>query len=42
VPCGRYGNVLRFMPPLTIPKKYLDKASDTLLEVLRDIDYSTK
>ncbi|WP_300464667.1 aspartate aminotransferase family protein [Desulfobacula sp.] len=39
VPCGRYGNVLRFMPPLTIPKKYLDRASDALLEVLGDIHY---
>lgn len=37
VPCGRNGNVLRFMPPLTIPKKYLDKASDLLLEVLGSI-----
>jgi 4-aminobutyrate aminotransferase len=37
VPCGRYGNVLRFMPPLTTPKKYLDKASDILLEVLSGI-----
>ena len=37
LPCGRYGNVLRFMPPLTTPKKYLDKASDILLEVLSGI-----
>jgi 4-aminobutyrate aminotransferase len=37
VPCGRYGNVLRFMPPLTTPKKYLDKASDILLDVLSGI-----
>ncbi len=37
VPCGRNGNVLRFMPSLTIPKIYLDKASDILLEVLGSI-----
>lgn len=37
VPCGRNGNVLRFMPPLTTPKIYLDKASDIVLEVLSGI-----
>ena len=37
VPCGRNGNVLRFMPPLTISKKYLETASDILLGVLSGI-----
>lgn len=37
VPCGRYGNVIRFMPSLTTPKKYLDKASDILLDVLGNL-----
>lgn len=36
VPCGRNGNVLRFMPPLTTSKSYLEKASNILLEVLND------
>jgi 4-aminobutyrate aminotransferase len=33
VPCGRYGNVLRFMPSLTITKAYIEKATDILLEL---------
>ena len=37
VPCGRYGNVLRFMPSLTITRKYCEKASDTLLQIAADI-----
>jgi len=36
VPCGRYGNVLRFMPPLTITKEYLEKATDILLGVCKE------
>lgn len=37
VPCGRYGNVLRFMPPLTITREYCEKATDILLDVVKDI-----
>lgn len=36
VPCGRNGNVLRLMPPLTIPREYMFKAVDILLAVLQD------
>jgi len=35
VPCGRYHNVIRFMPPLTITKEYLEKAVDIVLDVCR-------
>ncbi len=37
VPCGRYGNVLRLMPSLTIPRAYMRRASDILVEVLSGI-----
>ena len=37
VPCGRYGNVLRFMPPLTITREYLEKATEILLDVIKDM-----
>ncbi len=37
VPCGRYGNVLRFMPPLTITRAYCEKATDILLDVISGI-----
>ena len=36
VPCGRYGNVLRLMPSLTIPRSYLDAAIDIMLAVLSE------
>lgn len=36
VPCGRYGNVLRLMPPLTITRAHLQKGVDGLLEVLTE------
>jgi 4-aminobutyrate aminotransferase len=36
VPCGRYGNVLRFMPPLTITREYVQKAVDILFEALEE------
>jgi 4-aminobutyrate aminotransferase len=36
VPCGRYHNVVRFMPPLTITKEYLEKATDILLGVCKE------
>lgn len=34
-PCGRYGNVFRFMPPLTVTRDMLMKATDILIEVLK-------
>lgn len=37
VPCGRYGNVFRFMPPLTITREYCRKATDILLDVVENI-----
>jgi 4-aminobutyrate aminotransferase len=37
VPCGRYNNVLRFMPPLTITREHCEKATEILLEVVKDI-----
>jgi len=37
VPCGRYGNVLRLMPSLTITREYMNKAVDILLDVLGDV-----
>ncbi len=36
VPCGRYGNVLRLMPSLTIPRSYMNASIDIMLDVLRD------
>ena len=35
VPCGRYHNVVRFMPSLIITKEYLEKATDILLNICR-------
>ncbi len=35
VPCGRNGNVLRLMPSLTIPRTYMFKAVEILLDVLQ-------
>ncbi|MEM7282368.1 MAG: aspartate aminotransferase family protein [Pseudomonadota bacterium] len=37
VPCGRYGNVLRLMPSLTISRSYMQKASEILVDVLSTI-----
>jgi 4-aminobutyrate aminotransferase len=37
VPCGRYGNVLRFMPPLTITRGYIEKATEILLNAVKEI-----
>jgi 4-aminobutyrate aminotransferase len=37
VPCGRYGNVLRVMPSLTIPRRYLFGALDIVVEVMSAI-----
>ena len=36
VPCGRYRNVLRLMPSLTIPWSYMNKVVDIMLDVLRE------
>ncbi|MCJ7687194.1 MAG: aspartate aminotransferase family protein [Desulfobacteraceae bacterium] len=38
VPCGRNGNVLRFMPSLTITREYLNKATGILLETIREVE----
>jgi len=35
VPCGRYHNVVRFMPPLVITEEYLMKASQILLNICK-------
>ncbi len=34
VPCGRYGNVFRFMPSLVLTEEYAKKASDIFLETI--------
>ena len=36
VPCGRYGNVLRLMPSLTIPRSYMNAGIDIMLDELRN------
>jgi 4-aminobutyrate aminotransferase len=38
VPCGRYGTVLRFMPPLVITNEQIDKAANTLLDVAKKVE----
>jgi len=35
-PCGRNGNVFRFMPPLTIPRDYALTATDIMIDILKD------
>ncbi len=35
-PCGRNFNVFRFMPPLTIPRDYALKATDIMIDILKD------
>jgi 4-aminobutyrate aminotransferase len=37
VPCGRFGNVFRFMPPLVITRNYAKKAVDILIDTARDV-----
>jgi 4-aminobutyrate aminotransferase len=37
VPCGRYANVMRFMPPLIISQKHLDTALDIVIETLEEL-----
>ena len=34
-PCGRYGNVFRFMPPLTVPHNMAVKATEIMVDILR-------
>ena len=38
VPCGRYGNVFRFMPSLVLTKKLAQKASEILLETVKAVE----
>jgi 4-aminobutyrate aminotransferase len=35
VPCGRYGNVFRFMPPLILTREHAGKAAEILLETAK-------
>lgn len=37
VPCGRFGNVFRFMPPLVLTKAHASKAVDILLETAKEV-----
>lgn len=34
--CGGYGNTFRFMPPLTTPKVYFEKAATGFLTLLKE------
>jgi 4-aminobutyrate aminotransferase len=38
VPCGRYGNVFRFMPPLVLTREHAGKAVEILLETVREVE----
>jgi 4-aminobutyrate aminotransferase len=38
VPCGRFGNVFRFMPPLVLTKEHAQKASEILLEAVSKVE----
>jgi 4-aminobutyrate aminotransferase len=38
VPCGRYGNVFRFMPALTITRELALRATDILLDVIKSVE----
>ena len=37
VPCGRFGNVFRFMPPLVITREYAFKATDIFLDAVKKV-----
>jgi len=37
VPCGRYGNVFRFMPPLVLTEAHAQKATEILLDAAKDV-----
>jgi 4-aminobutyrate aminotransferase len=34
-PCGRYGNVFRFMPPLTVTREYALKATGVMIDIIK-------
>ena len=38
LPCGRYDNILRMIPPLVISKALVDKGIDVISEVLETAD----
>jgi 4-aminobutyrate aminotransferase len=38
VPCGRFGNVFRFMPPLVLTKNQAQKACEILLETVKAVE----
>lgn len=40
IPCGRYGTVLRLMPPLTITQDLLRTGCDVLLDSVRELEAS--
>ena len=40
LPCGRFNNVFRLMPPLVITKNHLDQALEIIREVLKDVQES--
>ena len=35
--CGTYGNIIRFLPPLSIPEDLLAEGLDVVASVLREI-----
>lgn len=37
IPCGRYGNVFRFMPSLVLTRKHAAKAVDIFLETVKSV-----
>ncbi|MFZ0450821.1 MAG: aspartate aminotransferase family protein [Desulfatiglandaceae bacterium] len=37
VPCGRFGNVFRFMPPLILTRKHATKAAEILIETIKTV-----
>jgi 4-aminobutyrate aminotransferase len=38
VPCGRFGNVLRFMPPLILTREHAKKACEILVDVVKEVE----
>ena len=38
VPCGRYGNVFRFMSSLVLTEEYAKKASEIFLEAVKEVE----
>jgi len=37
VPCGRYGSVFRFMPPLILTREHAMKATELFLEAVKRV-----